>query len=43
MDLAGCSLFHAKVSGTLFPSNLDADEIRLSLEQGTRMRTRPTP
>ena len=38
LDLGGCSLLHAKVSGTLFPLNLRAEEIRLSLEQGTRLR-----
>ena len=38
-DLSGCSLSHAKVSGTLFPANLTADEIRLSLEFGTRLRS----
>lgn len=37
-ELEGCSLFHAKVSGAFFPENLDANEIRLSLEFGTRLR-----
>ena len=40
MDLSGCSLFHAKVSGTLFPSDIPAEELRLSLEFGTRLRRR---
>jgi uncharacterized protein YjbI with pentapeptide repeats len=39
LDLEGCSLFHAKVSGTYFPGNLSAIEIRMSVELGTRMRT----
>ena len=40
MDLSGCSLFHAKVSGTLFPADIPAEEIRLSLDFGTRLRKR---
>lgn len=45
VDLSGCnlkgaSLRGAQVSGTLFPENLGAEEIRLSLEMGTRLRTR---
>lgn len=39
-DLEGCSLSHAKVSGTYFPDNLSAEELRLSLEFGTRLRHR---
>ena len=44
LDLTGCNLRGASlrgaiVSGTLFPDNLRADEIRLSVEFGTRMRT----
>ena len=39
-DLDGCSLFHAKISGTWFPYNIDTNEIRLSLEQGTRLRVK---
>ena len=38
----GASIRNAKVSGTLFPKDLRADEIRLSLEYGTRMRTEST-
>ena len=40
MDLSGCSLFHAKVSGCFFPADIAPEEIRLSLEFGTRMRKR---
>ncbi|MBI5136876.1 MAG: pentapeptide repeat-containing protein [Nitrospirae bacterium] len=44
-DLSGCnldgaSLHDAKVSGVLFPANLDAQEIIMSVELGTRMRVR---
>ncbi len=38
--LVGCSFYGAKVSGTLFPAELSADEIRLSVELGTRVRYR---
>ena len=38
-DLEGCSLLHAKVSGTYFPAHISAEEIRLSVEQGIRLRT----
>jgi uncharacterized protein YjbI with pentapeptide repeats len=38
-QLEGASLKEAKVSGTLFPHNIAPEEIRLSLEQGTRLRT----
>lgn len=38
--LAGASIHGAKISGVLFPKELTADEIRLSLEHGTRMRYR---
>jgi len=37
--LDGASIGGAKISGTLFPRNLDAEEITLSLVHGTRMRT----
>ena len=40
-NLAGTSLKSALVSGTLFPDNVSAEELRLSLEHGTRIRTRP--
>ncbi|MEM0953655.1 MAG: pentapeptide repeat-containing protein [Pseudomonadota bacterium] len=39
-NLEGASLIDAKVSGTYFPDALSADEIRLSLETGTRLRYR---
>jgi uncharacterized protein YjbI with pentapeptide repeats len=38
--LNGVSISGAKISGTLFPSELSADEIGLSLLHGTRMRYR---
>ena len=37
-NLVGASLIDAKVSGTYFPEALSAEEIRLSLETGTRLR-----
>jgi len=40
-NLEGASLKEAKVSGTLFPPNLTPEEIRLSLEYGTRLRVTP--
>lgn len=45
MDLTGCnlqgvSLRGAHISGTLFPVNVSAEEIRLSVEYGTRIRIR---
>lgn len=36
--LDGASIIEAKISGTCFPTELTADEIRLSLKYGTRMR-----
>jgi uncharacterized protein YjbI with pentapeptide repeats len=36
--LEGASLCEAKISGCYFPKQLSPDEIRLSLEKGTRMR-----
>ena len=39
-NLSGVSLKGAKVSGCYFPKDLPADEIRLSLEFGTRIRHR---
>jgi len=38
--LSGASMKDAKVSGCYFPKDLPADEIRLSLEFGTRIRHR---
>ena len=37
-NLEGASLMDAKVSGVYFPEALSADEIRLSLDYGTRLR-----
>ena len=39
-NLEGASILDAKLSGTYFPTELDAAEIRLSLETGTRLRYR---
>ena len=39
-NFSGVSLKDAKVSGSYFPQDLPADEIRLSLEFGTRVRHR---
>lgn len=39
-NLEGASINGAKISGTLFPAELSADEITLSLLHGTRMRYR---
>lgn len=38
VDLEGCSIRGAKISGTFFPKNLSAAEIRMSLKHGTRLR-----
>lgn len=40
MDMEGCSLHQAKVGGTYFPANVSAEEVRLSVQEGTRIRTR---
>jgi len=40
--LAGASLADAKISGCFFPDNLSAQELLMSLEQGTRLR-QPQP
>jgi uncharacterized protein YjbI with pentapeptide repeats len=40
--MEGCSINGAKISGTLFPRELSADEITLSLLHGTRMRYKAT-
>ncbi len=37
-NLQGASLMGAKVSGTLFPAHIPAQEIMMSLEYGTRIR-----
>lgn len=39
-NLEGASLLDAKLSGAYFPSELSAEEIRLSLDTGTRLRYR---
>lgn len=39
--LEGATLAAALISGCLLPLELQADEVRLSLEQGTRLRYRP--
>jgi uncharacterized protein YjbI with pentapeptide repeats len=39
-DLSGASIRGATVSGCLFPKDLPADEIRMSIEHGTRIRHR---
>lgn len=48
LDLTGCnlhgvSLQGALISGALFPEDVPVDEIRLSVEYGTRIRTSPLP
>jgi len=39
-NLEGASIYCAKISGALFPPELTAEEINLSLVHGTRMRYR---
>ena len=39
-DLEGASIGAAKISGVLFPANLSASEISMSVTHGTRMRAR---
>jgi uncharacterized protein YjbI with pentapeptide repeats len=39
-DLDGASINEARISGTLFPRDIAADEITLSVWKGTRMRAR---
>ena len=39
-NLDGASIRQAQISGVLFPRNLTADEIRLSAEFGTRLRSK---
>lgn len=38
--LEGASIHGAQISGVYFPATLDANEILLSLEHGTRLRNR---
>lgn len=40
-NLVGASINGAKISGTLFPAQISAEEITLSLLHGTRMRYGP--
>ncbi len=40
-NLQGASINGARISGALFPVELSAEEITLSLHHGTRMRYRP--
>jgi uncharacterized protein YjbI with pentapeptide repeats len=40
LDISGTSIQGARVSGAYFPQNVDAEEIQLSLQFGTRIRTR---
>ena len=42
LDLEGVSLQNAKISGAYFPENVSANEIRMSLRHGTRIRTKQT-
>lgn len=39
-NLEGASMIDAKISGCYFPKQLSAEEIRLSVTQGTRLRYR---
>jgi uncharacterized protein YjbI with pentapeptide repeats len=39
-ELEGASLAHAKISGSYFSNRLDANEINLSVQHGTRLRYR---
>ncbi len=39
-NLDGVSLAAAQISGCYFPKNIDANEILVSVEKGTRMRAR---
>lgn len=41
LDMEGCSLLHAKISGVYFPRNISPEEIRMSVDFGTRLRTYP--
>ena len=40
ISMEGASIHGAKISGVFFPEALDANEVLLSLEHGTRMRYR---
>jgi uncharacterized protein YjbI with pentapeptide repeats len=39
-DLHGASVHDAQIGGCLFPNDLGADEVMLSIQWGTRMRMR---
>ncbi len=39
MNLQGCSIEEAKIGGVFFPDNISVEEILMSLEHGTRLRT----
>ncbi|HTN76676.1 MAG TPA: pentapeptide repeat-containing protein [Pirellulaceae bacterium] len=39
VDLEGCSIRNAKVGGVYFPANIRSEEIVMSLQHGTRLRT----
>jgi|SRR5690606_14099790 len=41
-DLEGCSFRSAKVGGVYFPDNVRAEEVLMSLQYGTRLRTSDT-
>lgn len=41
VDMAGASLERAKIAGAYLPREIEAAEIRLSVEYGTRLRARP--
>lgn len=40
-QLEGATITEARVNGCFFANDLSADEIRLALEKGTRLRTAP--
>ncbi len=41
VDLQGASLQNAKISGAYLPRNLSPEEIKMSLQYGTRLRVTP--
>lgn len=40
-ELEGATLTEARISGCYFPADIGAEEIRLSVEKGTRLRRLP--
>ena len=42
-NLEGCMLLNARISGVYFPKNISPQEIALSHELGTRLRTSGAP